>query len=422
MQIVFDDIAEPNEEVSETVNRFLQSIPTLEGGKSPIFIVHQDGRSGSYYIRCSISSAIASPLVDFDARLIPESPDSFRANRELLLKNNAYLRMRSDAEKGREFSDIIVEYNLNYSPDKPLKVWGGQHRSHAIKEVLTQGAPNRFHGYRVYFGLSKDQRADLALTSNTNINVSNDLFDRQIEETMVGPELRKWCVEVGLLLGNEDFPDVASRSERITVQLARTFIVNFYKGAERGQQLTPDHLDMNVYEPYLCSSGTTLDESYRKLVEHPACNIWKDEHLKIAGQAFSTLHKAQYNAIRKSKSTRRSFRTKALTASVLSGWSYVAGLLQNHPERLNNHLVVPQPPKGVADPLNASEMSVFKHEEDAPTYRGLGTRSALKDRQRMAQVFLARSTEPNLVFQKSLLQKAVSQVVGLKALQRGYTG
>jgi len=106
---------------------------------------------------------------------------------------------------------------------------------------------------------------------------------------------------------------------------------------------------------------------------------------------------------------------------VITAWSYVAGLLQGDAQRLKVHLRVPNPAKGAPDPLNAVEMSRFKHDEDPQTYRGLGTRSALKDRQRMAQVFLARSKDAGATLDKKLLNKAVSQVVGVKALQKGYT-
>ena len=92
----------------------------------------------------------------------------------------------------------------------------------------------------------------MALISNTNIAVSNDLFDRQLEETLVGPFLGEWCVRVGLLKPHEDFPDVGSRSEKVTTQGARTFIVNFYKGKEKAQQINLNKSDYNVYEPYLC--------------------------------------------------------------------------------------------------------------------------------------------------------------------------
>ena len=49
-------------------------------------------------------------------------------------------------------------------------------------------------------------------------------------------------------------------------------------------------------------------------------------------------------------------------------------------------------------------MSVFKHDSDLPTYRGLGTRSSVKDRQRIAQLFLAKSCEDNVCFDKILQQ------------------
>lgn len=112
---------------------------------------------------------------------------------------------------------------------------------------------------------------------------------------------------------------------------------------------------------------------------------------------------------------------KALTPSVLSAWGYVAGLLQSHPSRLQVHLTVPQPPKGVPDPLNAEEMSKFRHYQDIETYRGLGTRSILRDRQRMAQVFLARTIDPEATFDKKLLNQAVNQVAALRFFSKGYT-
>jgi len=421
--LTFDANATESSRVKTTVETFLDEVETLEKVTGATIVIHQDGVQNSYYIRCCIQAKVASRLVDLNARLDPETPDSFRANRELLLGHNTYKRMRIDAEKGREFNDIIVEHNLSYEPARPLKVWGGQHRSRAIQDAMENGSSElRYHGFRIYFHLSKKQRSELALISNTNIAVSNDLFDRQLEETMVGHELRHWCASVGLLRGGEDFPDQGSRSEKITVQSARSFIVNFYLGRERGRSLTEDSLDKHTYDPYFCQSGVVLDEQYRRLVESDVLKIWTDKALKQAGAAFAELHQAQSAAIQKSANNRRSFRLKALTASVLSGWSYVAGLLQSQPPRLQNHLALPPPARGSTDRLNAEEMSQFKHDQDPPTYRGLGTRSAIKDRQRMAQLFLARSLQPGVAIDKRLMNQAVSQVIGLRALRKGYRG
>ncbi|MBI4188343.1 MAG: hypothetical protein HY529_03950, partial [Chloroflexi bacterium] len=272
-----------------------------------------------------------------------------------------------------------------------------------------------------YFCLSKEQRTELALISNTNIAVSNDLFDRQLEETFLGPHLRQWCTKVGLLKAGEDFPDVSSRSERISTQSARTFVVNYFKGKQTGESLTAEQLDRNVYEPYLCQSGMSLDEEYRTLTERMSKALWTDKGLLEAGKAFAKLNNAQHEAIKKSKSNYRSFRLKALTPSVLSGWSYVAGLLQAHSDRLQIHLTVPEAPKGAPDPLNAEEMFKFRYYQDIETYRGLGTRSIMKDRQRMAQVFLARTIDPEATLDKKLLNQAVNQVAALRFFSKGYT-
>jgi hypothetical protein len=111
---------------------------------------------------------------------------------------------------------------------------------------------------------------------------------------------------------------------------------------------------------------------------------------------------------------------KAMAPSVLTAWSYVTGLLESHPARLAVHLAVPQPPKDAPDPLNAEEMNQFRYYQDIETYRGLGTRAIMKDRQRMAQVFLARSIDPNATLDKKLLNQAVNQATALKFFRKGY--
>jgi hypothetical protein len=96
--------------------------------------------------------------------------------------------------------------------------------------------------------------------------------------------------------------------------------------------------------------------------------------------------------------------------------------LQADSKRLQNHYRIPKTTAAIPDPLNAKEMSKFKHDSDPPTYRGLGTRSSLKDRQRIAQLFLAKSLHDNSMFDKKFLNGAVSTVVGLLSLSKGYTG
>jgi hypothetical protein len=419
MKLFFDQHVSENSNVKNIVQEFLTKISTLETSRDMPIFIFQDGVSGSYYIKCSLLASDAARLSDLDARLDVSSPVSYKANRNLLLQHNTYIKMETDALKGREFNDIIVEYTTVYNPDKPLKVWGGQHRISVISKA--SATINRYHGFRIYFNLTKDQRTEVALISNTNISVSNDTFDRMVEETLFGDILRKWCQTVGFLSPNEDFPDAGSRSEKITVKRARSFVVNFYKGLEQGAASETEELDRKVYEPYLTITGVSIDPEYQKVMN--ARNIIKDEALLKAGQRFLALHSAQIKAVTKEGSkikNRKAYRNKAFVESVLCGWSHVAGLLQNHPKRLDNHYHIPRVTGKVPDPLNAEEMSQFKHDSDPPTYRGLGTRSSLKDRQRIAQLFLAKSREQNVVLDKAFMMKAVNQLAGLLYGAKGY--
>jgi len=420
MEIIFNINAKHNSAVKTAVSQFLKTISPLESEHDMPIIVFQDGVKGSYYMKCSLLASDAANLCDLNAKLDVRNPESYRANRELLLNHATYRKMEADSSDGREFNDIIVEYNTDYHSETPLKVWGGQHRISAIKKGGQK--KNRYHGFRIYFLLSTEQRTEVALISNTSISVSNDTFDRMVEETIFGNALRNWCRKVGFLNEGEDFPDTGSRTERMTVKRARSFIINFYLGKERGGKLTSDVLDRNVYEPYLATTGVTIDSRYDSIMKNT--NILNDPALIEAGQKFFSLHDAQFKAVKSEKTktkNMKAYRNKALIESVLTGWSYVAGLLQNHPNRLSNHYRLPKSNSKIPDPLNAEEMSQFKHDQDPPTYRGLGTRSALKDRQRIAQLFLAKSCEQEVLIDKTFINKAVSQTVGLIALSKGYT-
>jgi len=426
-QILFDDRAEKNSQTEKEVSDFLGQVTTLEKKHEMPVIIFRDGASGAYYIKASLLASDAVKLCDLNAKLDMASTDGYKSNRQLFLNHLTYQRMAADAVKGREFNDIIVEYTVQYNSEIPLKVWGGQHRINAIFGAYSKS--DRYHGFRIYFNLNKVQRTEIALISNTNISVSNDTFDRMIEETIYGGVLRKWCQKVGFLSENEDFPDIGSRSEKITVKKARCLVVNFYLGNERGQKISADELDRNVYEPYLVETGVktgagseiTADPAYEKIMEQR--DILHDDALLLAGQRFLALHNAQYQAVTDPKTSTKNikgYKNKVFVESVLCGWSYVAGLLQSHPTRLENHYHIPRTSGKVPDPLNAEEMSKYKHDKDEPTYRGLGTRSALRDRQRIAQLFLAKSLVENVIIDTKFMDKAVSQVIGLLSLSQGY--
>ena len=181
--------------------------------------------------------------------------------------------------------------------------------------------------------------------------------------------------------------------------------------------------DKNIYEPYVTETGVSIDSKYAKIMSEKGNKILVDRSLIEAGEEFLELHRTQYEKVKgnpKKIRNRKAYRNKALVISVLCGWSYIAGLLQNHKARLLNHYNIPKTTSKILDPLNAEEMSNFKHDSDLPTYRGLGTRQSAKDMQRLAQVFLAKSLSDSCMLDKRFLQKAVSTVVGLITLKKGY--
>src|SRR3990172_7241551 len=125
MEIKFDDKAVNSKEIETIVKKFLNEVATAEKTKDVPVVIYQDGVKKSYYIRCAISGATMNKVVSLDARLDPESDDTFRDNREVQMTNNTFLRMKIDAENAREFNDIIAEYITSYGTEKPLKIWGG---------------------------------------------------------------------------------------------------------------------------------------------------------------------------------------------------------------------------------------------------------------------------------------------------------
>jgi hypothetical protein len=164
--------------VDALIAEFRDGIVTLEFRMKLPFVLLQDGKSQAYYVECHIQASIAIPLIDLDATLDPEEQEQFRLQRELQPNNPVFLRMCSDAIENRHFSDVIAEYDYSYRPEIPLKVLGGQHRVEAIKRAFENNSISRYHGFRIYFGLSVDQRNEIAQIANTNIAISPDLIDR----------------------------------------------------------------------------------------------------------------------------------------------------------------------------------------------------------------------------------------------------
>jgi len=374
---------QPPQNVSELISDFKNKIETLELKNKHPLVVFQDGKSGAYYIDCHISSSSVNNLLDYQASLDPDEQEEFKANRDLLPFHKAFLAMQEDAKKGRQFNDIIVEYLPKGSKaEKPLKIYGGQHRAKSIEE--TTNTTDRYHGFRVYFDLNSTQRNEIARVSNTNINVPLDLIDR-MNETVIGPGLRNWCQTVGFLQKGDDFAERKNPEGIITVRLARAFVVNFRHGKEMKANIDD--------KAYTSLWGDEVNDEYLKLQSTERAKLLNNKNLIEAARNYVALHKKQMEIVKKDQvlSQTAEFKTKAMTPAIISSWAIVAGLLQKNKSRLDKLYQLVKA-SGNKDPLAAKEMSEYKHHDyDPKTYRGLGTRSDKKERGKLVQLFLLYS-------------------------------
>lgn len=393
----------PPELVTEKLDSFLGSFKpeeTADGGRLRLFF---DQKSGAYYITCHLQGAVLAQSCDTDASLDADDEDEiYKLNREIQEDPAAFQLMEKDALEGRSFEDIVLEYDDSYRPKKPLKVYGGQHRLTAIARAESaQGAV--LHGVRIYFGLTREQKVEIATINNTAIAVPNDLLDR-MREQLLGSHLRDWCQAVGLLDKGHDFADKRA-PDTPTVRLARTLIVNFYRGKKA-------KLD-DFHQPVLCKSGG-VDEDY--LAVRGEID-WADPSLIEMGKQFARLHKVQRETVSaRDEDNNAEFARKALSLSVVASWAYAAGLFQSNPEHLNSLYSLPDNVVAPADPLNAKALSLARFKgTDPDTYRGLGTRSGARELGRMLEVFLVLALKAKKRITKDIANAAIQSYEAKRA-------
>jgi hypothetical protein len=353
-----------------------------------------DNRTGALFCECHIKGSKIVTLGTTDVPLDPDDQADYRANREIVENAPAYERMIDDAKLKRSFSNIVAEYSTEFDVDHPLKIIGGQHRYQAIKVALEEGV-DELHGVKIYFDLNTDARLDVQLISNTNIAISGDLFDR-MHETVMGPELRNWCQAVGLLPAGHDFADRRMRGGAISVQQARTFIINYFEGTK----VDSKKFEKSETTPELCTTGSQDAEWEALRKSKPP--IWSNAGLKRAGEAFAGLIKAQRDAFataKKGNKPRPDYPEKALNSAIIASWAYVAGILNANEPRLKRHYGLVS---SGSDPLNATALASGKHRSDPPNYRGLGYRTDAKERGRLTELFFLQAEKGDGITKKNI--------------------
>jgi hypothetical protein len=368
-------------DVSKLIEDFVEVCQPIE---KTIF-VFADTKTQAHYCECHINAEALIRLSTTDVPLDPDEQAEYRANREIVEDDVAFEQMKSDALEGRVFSNIVAEFDTTHNPRYPIKIVGGQHRHAAIKAALKSNV-NAQHGLKIYFALDKEQRLDVQLISNTNIDVSTDLYDR-LQETATGPQLRTWCQEVGFLDQGKDFSAKRQKSGLITVRAIRSFILNFYLG----NKIDIANFENEDTNPALCKTGK-LDDDWEKLRKENT-GIWTDEALKKAAREFVLLNEAQRAIIqenyKQNNKTSLLYAEKAHSFSILSAWAYVAGVLQSNATRLEKHYKLRD--RRGKDPLNADAMARGRHKSDPENYRGLGTRNDVKERGRCVELFFLQA-------------------------------
>jgi len=363
------------------IDLFLSKFKSVESENNVPLIVHFDKKSAAYYVTCHLSSETLAKHCDLEAT-IDESEDDelYKLNRDITEDEAAYKQMEKDAIAGRSFEDIVIEYDMSYRNNKPLKVYGGQHRITAIIKALKAGISVP-HGARIYFGLSREQKVEIAIVNNTSITVPNDLLDR-MQEQMMGPELRGWCQKTNLLDPGQDLAD--KRNPDIpTARIARTLILNYHLGISAKED--------DFHQPILCKSGG-IDENYeriRKLID------WDSESFIEMGSQYARLHKIQSERVRnRDYDNFAEFARKVFSYSIVAGWGYASGLFQRNPGYLKVLYALPDSVQEPDDPLNAKELSDARLQGvDKDTYRGLGTRSTSNEFGRILELFIVLATK-----------------------------
>jgi hypothetical protein len=405
-KIVIPPIASPPSKILKCVKDFINSFHPYEIILGIKLILYYDEKSRAFYITCHLSAKTLTQYTDLEATIDADEEDElYKLNREITEDQAAYIAMERDAQDGRSFEDIVIEFDRSYRPKKPLKVYGGQHRIQAISKAKDYKG-EVLHGVRVYFDLTRDQKVEIATVNNTSIAVPNDLLDR-MREQLLGSELRDWCQKVGLLEKGEDFAD--RRSPDIpTVRIVRTILVNYYLGLNA--TLNDDH-----HQPIVCKSGG-VDEDYLNIRDQIK---WPDEDLSEMGRQFARLHKKQRETVlNRDEDSYAEFARKAISLSVVAGWAYAAGLFQNKKDYLQHHYSLPDSVTPPSDPLNAKALSLARLKgTDPDTYRGLGTRSSSRELGRMLEVFIVLATKANKkVITRNLANAAIQSYEAKRAV------
>ena len=169
----------------------------------------------------------------------------------------------------------------------------------------------------------------------------------------------------------------------------------------KGKEVIDSEFDTQKTIPIIADTGGT-DEEWEKI--RNTRNLWKDQGLKRMGNEFSKLISAQNNFFKNKQNSE--FSEKAQSYSVIAAWAFTAGVLHNNKVRLQRHYDLSNTTG--TDPLNAAMLAKGRHKTDPENYRGLGTRTDVKDRGRLVELFFLQA-EKGIGITKQLVELAIQK-------------
>ena len=145
MNIIYrvENVKKIKEEIKKAIDEFCNVFNPTEG----VLYIFEDTLTKAIFSECHVSADKLIFKGTVDSPLDAENQAEYRANRDVVADNIAFLQMKEDALRKRSFSNIVAEYNVAFDEQHPLKIIGGQHRFIASEEALSKGI-NQVHGLK----------------------------------------------------------------------------------------------------------------------------------------------------------------------------------------------------------------------------------------------------------------------------------
>ncbi|HKY73975.1 MAG TPA: hypothetical protein VJ246_01530 [Patescibacteria group bacterium] len=115
LPIIIPSGMSPNSTVLKKINDFLNIFEPHELKNGSKQLLYYDEKSKAYYLICHLDGNTLVQSCDVEASLDGDDEDEiYKLNREITEDQAAYKTMEQDALNGRNFEDMVVEYDTSY--------------------------------------------------------------------------------------------------------------------------------------------------------------------------------------------------------------------------------------------------------------------------------------------------------------------